>query len=110
MRRAEFEEKQYRLLVDLTEQATSDFAKNCRKTWQRGAEKCRVVQERFKLLMHQKAAERKKVIDGYRVPGTETQNGDRYVADFSRSPSNRGGALLNSSMGRKIERVATLPC
>jgi hypothetical protein len=59
MRRAEFEEKQFCRLIDLTEQVPSDFAKNCRKTWQRGAERSRVVQERFKLLIHEKEAVQK---------------------------------------------------
>ena len=84
MRRAEFEEKQYRLLVDLTEQATTDFAKNCRKTWQRGVERSRAVQERFKLLIDNRVAERKDYLDDE-------------------------GALLNISMDKKTGKVSTLP-
>ena len=84
MRRAEFEEKQFRLLIDLTEQVTSGFAKNCRKTWQQGAERSRVVQERFKLLIHEKGAVRKNYIDG-------------------------DGTLLNIAMDRKITKTSPLP-
>ncbi len=63
LRRAEFEEQQYRRLLELAKSAPDEFSEKRRKVWERGVERSRASQERFSRLMNEREAAARTVSD-----------------------------------------------